>query len=84
MLIKYVKETGGTKCFLGDDSSREDVRATMVLATACPLYKDDNEEEIYLEGVLTCYNCRYRRWTRPGFSCFKNFPVILSTINNSI
>jgi len=74
VLSKYVRETGEAKCFLGDDS----INATVVLATACPLYKEDVEEEIYVEGVLTCYNCRYRRWTRAGFSCFKNFPVILS------
>ena len=75
VLSKYVKETGGSKCFHGDDSIREDMDATVVLAAACPFYKDDVEEEIYLEGALTCYNCRYRRWARPGFSCFKNFPV---------
>ncbi len=75
VLLKYVKETGGSKFFLGDDSVQEDMDATVVLATACPLYKDDEEEEIYLEGTLTCYNCRYRRWSRTGFSCFKDFPV---------
>ncbi|NPV74476.1 MAG: hypothetical protein HPY89_12045 [Pelotomaculum sp.] len=75
VLLKYVKETGGAKCFLGDDSSQEDMNATVVLAAACPHYRDDVEEEICLEDVLTCYNCRYRRWARPGFSCCKNFPV---------
>lgn len=75
MLSKYVKETGGSKCFLGDDNVWEDMKATVVLATACPFYKDDVDEEIYLEGALTCYNCRYRRWSRPGFSCYKDFPV---------
>ena len=76
VLLKYVKETGRAKCFLGDDSIREDMDATVALAAACPFYKDDVEEEIYLEGApLTCYNCRYRRWASPGFSCYKNFPV---------
>lgn len=75
VLSKYVKETGGLKCFHGDDSNREDMDATVVLAAACPFYKDDVEEEICLEGLLTCYNCRYRRWAPAGFSCFKDFPV---------
>ncbi|MDF9409525.1 hypothetical protein L7E55_14360 [Pelotomaculum isophthalicicum JI] len=73
VLSKSMEETGGAKCFPGDNS----INATVVFATSCSFYKDDVEEEIYLEGVLTCYNCRYRRWTRPGFSCFKNFPVML-------
>jgi len=71
VLSKYVMETGGGKYFLGNDS----INATAVLAAACPHYRDDVEEEICLEGVLTCYNCRYRRWARAGFSCCKNFPV---------
>ena len=75
ILSKYVLEMDGVKYFTGNERNKEDFNATVVLAGACSLYKDDEEEEIYSEGTLTCYNCRYRRWDRSGFSCFKDFPV---------
>jgi hypothetical protein len=65
----------GSMCFLGDGSVKEHLNATMVLASACRHYCEDVDEELFLEETLSCFNCRFRRWARSGFSCFKGFPV---------
>jgi hypothetical protein len=72
---KYIREMDGSRCFLGDGSMKEHLNATMVLARACRHYHDDVDEELFMEETHTCYNCRFRRWVRSGFSCFKDFPV---------
>lgn len=75
IFCKYISEAEGIKHFTGDSSVGDDLRATVILAGACPLYQDDVEEESYLENALTCFNCRFRRWTRSGFTCYKGFPI---------
>ncbi|OPX88844.1 MAG: hypothetical protein A4E53_01804 [Pelotomaculum sp. PtaB.Bin104] len=75
VLSKYIREKDGTKYFTGDSNVRDDLSAAEILAKACPVYQDDVEEESFLEDALTCYNCRFRRWARSGFSCYKGFPV---------
>jgi len=71
---KYIKEIDGTKYFTADSGVGEDLSATVMLAGACPFYREDVDEELFLDDLVTCYNCRYRRWAHSGFSCYKGFP----------
>jgi len=75
VIAKYIREINGIKYFTGDGSAGEELNATVMLAEACRFYREDVEEELFLEDVVTCYNCRFRRWAHSGFSCYKGFPV---------
>jgi hypothetical protein len=75
VLARYVEEIDGTKYFLGDETRNEDFEAAALIADCCPFYLDDQEEEIYIEGLRTCYNCRYRRWAQNSFSCYHRFSI---------
>lgn len=74
ILPKYVKETKDNK-FLCEIDTKNDFDVPVIIAQACPQYKEDVEDELYCEDLLSCYNCRYRRWERGGFSCYKGFPI---------
>lgn len=38
-------------------------------ASHCRYFRLDDEEECFAEDDVSCYNCRYRRWTRDSFEC---------------
>lgn len=40
-------------------------------ALQCGNYSADYEEECFAYETVTCYNCRYRRWTSDSFECMK-------------
>ena len=40
-------------------------------AGRCPDYSGDSENEQVADERLSCYNCRYRRWTADTFICLK-------------
>lgn len=39
------------------------------LACSCVAFVADVEEEQVVEEELSCYNCRYRRWSTDSFTC---------------
>lgn len=41
------------------------------LAKECKHFKCDVDEECIEDGVVSCYDCRYRRWTSDSFICMK-------------
>jgi len=41
-------------------------------ALICSLFRRDDEEECFAEEPVTCYNCRYRRWTADSFTCMRS------------
>jgi len=41
------------------------------IAEACAAFSLDVEEELIAEEEVSCYNCRYRRWTAETFVCLK-------------
>lgn len=45
-----------------------------LIAVACPSFAEDCEEECDAEEDRSCYNCRYRRWTKESFICMKGAP----------
>ena len=56
----------GIKLFVG---GQEDWTAAQAVASACRGFRPDEEDEQCDEVSLSCYNCRYRRWTVESFSC---------------
>ncbi|WP_239027603.1 hypothetical protein [Geomonas diazotrophica] len=46
-------------------------------AGACALFVADVEEEQVVEEELSCYNCRYRRWSVESFTCLRLPPLSL-------
>ncbi|MEN6348246.1 MAG: hypothetical protein ABFD08_02460 [Syntrophomonas sp.] len=38
-------------------------------AENCPGFKPDDEDEMVADETVSCYNCRYRRWTNKSFVC---------------
>ncbi|MEI8354981.1 MAG: hypothetical protein WCG31_02600 [Deltaproteobacteria bacterium] len=41
------------------------------LASTCPYFNPDVEEEFVADDPVSCYNCRYRRWSTGSFTCLK-------------
>jgi len=48
---------------------REDYTAAARAAEACPVFREDVEEEWVTDEARSCYNCRLRRWTADSFQC---------------
>jgi len=51
----------------------EDWREAARLAEACSGFTPDVEEEQVADEVVSCYNCRYRRWNADSVSCVAPF-----------
>lgn len=58
----------GNRIFLG---GQEDYNQVITIARGCPNFVADYEEEWMDEEEVSCYNCRYRRWTAESFMCMK-------------
>lgn len=39
------------------------------IAKDCLYFKLDDEDEQVADESISCYNCRYRRWTLKSFTC---------------
>ncbi len=50
---------------------KEDFAQAAETAAGCAAFRADCEEECVADEAVSCYNCRYRRWTRDGFVCMK-------------
>ena len=56
----------GAKTFNGNI---EDEDLIAKAAEECGMFAQDAEDELVSDRLVTCLNCRYRRWTASGFSC---------------
>jgi hypothetical protein len=56
----------GEKEFQG---GKEDWSGAVRAASCCAAFRPDVEEEWIADAVISCYNCRYRRWTAASFTC---------------
>lgn len=74
ILTQYVEQEPDGKYYCKIDSKKE-FGIPVSIAQACPAYLEDVEDELYCEDKFSCYNCRYRRWEKHGFSCYKGFPA---------
>ncbi len=50
---------------------KKDWEAAAAIAQQCPQFKPDDEDEMAADEPVSCYNCRYRRWTLKSFICCK-------------
>jgi len=48
---------------------KEDWQGAARVAALCPTFRADVEEEQIADEALSCYNCRYRRWSTVSFTC---------------
>ncbi len=62
------KEENGKTTFTGGKEAYQDA---VRIAEQCPLFTEDCEEECVTDDPRSCYNCRYRRWTKDSFVCMK-------------
>ena len=60
----------GRRFLPGRDAPREAEHA----ARECGFFSRDDEEECFASEDITCYNCRYRRWTSDSFECMRTEP----------
>ncbi|MBQ6092427.1 MAG: hypothetical protein IJL00_01970 [Clostridia bacterium] len=62
------KEENEKTTFTGGKEAYQDAAR---IAEQCPLFTEDCEEECVADDARSCYNCRYRRWTKESFVCMK-------------
>ncbi len=48
-----------------------DAERALSAAKNCTFFSEDSEEECVSDIALSCFNCRYRRWTQESFICLK-------------
>jgi hypothetical protein len=60
--------TKGEKEFSGGKGNWSKVAE---IAKACPNFKADEEDEQVSDETVSCYNCRYRKWSLKSFICMK-------------
>lgn len=68
-MIMWNINSKGEKEFCG---GKKDWKTAASIADNCKLFKYDTEEELVADEGISCYNCRYRRWTAESFICVKN------------
>ena len=66
-MTDWIKENGKA-LFAGGKDSFEDASR---VASQCSLFSEDCEDELVCDDEISCYNCRYRRWTATSFECMK-------------
>ena len=54
---------------------RDDWAGAARIAATCVAFYPDEEDEQVADEVLSCFNCRYRRWTVTSFTCC-NVPAV--------
>ncbi len=62
------ENSSGEKTFTGGKDAWE--LATLA-AGRCPHFSADTPDEQVADDPVSCYNCRYRRWTADTFICRK-------------
>lgn len=62
----WIKDKNGVKTFA---TGQTDWAAAADAAHQCPRFRPDDEDEWVADQPLSCYNCRYRRWTMQSFTC---------------
>lgn len=50
---------------------KDDWAVAARIAEECSGFKPDDEDEMVADEDISCYNCRFRRWTMKSFVCCK-------------
>jgi len=61
----YINQSGDNVFHGGNEDWQGAARA----AVLCSSFRPDVEEERIADEPVSCYNCRYRRWTAASFTC---------------
>jgi hypothetical protein len=61
-------QTNGKTVFI---YGRDNYAKAEEAAAKCGCFTFDCEEECLADEEVSCYNCRYRRWTAESFECLK-------------
>ncbi|MEI6205727.1 MAG: hypothetical protein WCP20_02980 [Desulfuromonadales bacterium] len=61
----------GTAERIEEPSEKCDWMGAARIAASCETFHPDEEDEQVADELLSCYNCRYRRWTAASFDCSK-------------
>lgn len=67
-MTEYWKQTRRGREFLPGRDAPDEAEAA---AKECGSFIRDYEEECIFEDAVSCYDCRYRRWTAESFECMK-------------
>lgn len=51
--------------------SKEDYQLAEEISKKCKYFKLDDEDELVSDEEISCFNCRYRRWSPASFTCKK-------------
>lgn len=54
---------------------QDDWARAALAAASCATFRPDVEEEFVADEPLSCYNCRYRRWSAESFTCLSTKPA---------
>lgn len=49
---------------------RSDFKVVARIAEECKDFRPDDEDEQVADEQVSCYNCRFRRWTANSFACY--------------
>lgn len=73
-----MKDGGGMAIWIIDEKGqwqysggKKDWAQAAEIAAGCPCFAPDHEDEQTAEEEISCYNCRFRRWTASTFICMK-------------
>ena len=66
-MTDWIEEKGKILFSGGKDSFADASR----IASDCSYFTEDCEDELVCDDAVSCYNCRYRRWTQNSFQCVK-------------
>lgn len=75
IMNQYIISKNHLLYFCGSVDVKEDEAAARILAENCRYFILDVEDEICVEEEISCFNCRFRRWSKECFSCTKEFPL---------
>ncbi|MDD2587242.1 MAG: hypothetical protein PHR65_11605 [Syntrophomonadaceae bacterium] len=50
---------------------KEDWEKVEQIASLCEKFVIDDEDEVVSDEERSCYNCRFRRWTKSAFVCMR-------------
>jgi hypothetical protein len=64
--MRYVKHNAGKFLYGKYDDDR-----ALAGAANCAHFTEDCEDECVSDTPVSCFNCRYRRWTQESFICMK-------------
>lgn len=52
---------------------KEDWERVAQIARLCKEFVLDDEDELVSDEERSCYNCRFRRWTKSSFVCMRKY-----------